>query len=83
MSLGSIVMSTSSTSGSTATVAVEVWSRPWLSVWGTRCTRWTPASCLKTAYAPEPFTPMITSLSPPASASPDDISSTLRPRDSA
>ena len=48
-SFGSIVTSTSSTSGSTATVAVEVWMRPWLSVAGTRCTRWTPASCLKTA----------------------------------
>ena len=28
----------------TATVAVEVWMRPWLSVLGTRCTRCTPLS---------------------------------------
>lgn len=27
-----------------ATVAVEVWIRPCVSVAGTRCTRWTPAS---------------------------------------
>jgi hypothetical protein len=31
-------------SGSTATVAAEVWMRPPLSVTGTRCTRWTPLS---------------------------------------
>ena len=35
-------MSTSSASGSTATVAAEVWMRPPLSVAGTRCTRCTP-----------------------------------------
>ena len=40
-SLGSISTSTSSSSacGSTATVAVLVWTRPWASVTGTRCTR--------------------------------------------
>ena len=43
---GSISTSTSSASGSTATVTVEVWMRPWLSVAGTRCTRWTPLSHL-------------------------------------
>ena len=75
--------STSSTSGSTATVAVEVWMRPWLSVAGIRCTRCTPASCLKMAYAPRPFTPAIASRSPPASASLTAISSTVSPRDSA
>ena len=32
---------------STATVAVEVWMRPWDSVLGTRCTRWVPPSYLK------------------------------------
>ena len=31
-------------SGSTATVAVEVWTRPWASVAGTRWTRCTPLS---------------------------------------
>ena len=43
-SLGSISTSTSSTSGRTATVAVEVWIRPWDSVLGTLWTRCTPAS---------------------------------------
>ena len=43
-SLASIWMSTSSASGSTATVAVEVWMRPLASVAGTRCTRCTPLS---------------------------------------
>jgi len=31
-------------SGSTATVTAEVWTRPCVSVAGTRCTRWTPLS---------------------------------------
>jgi hypothetical protein len=43
-SAGLIWMSTSSASGITATVMVEVWMRPWASVAGTRCTRWTPDS---------------------------------------
>src|SRR6266550_3178425 len=43
-SLSSIFTSTSSASGSTATVAAEVWMRPCASVTGTRCTRWTPDS---------------------------------------
>ena len=43
-SLGSMAISTSSTSGMTATVAVEVWMRPCASVDGTRWTRWTPDS---------------------------------------
>src|SRR5437899_11833759 len=46
MSLGSIATSTSSASGSTATVTAEVWMRPCCSVAGTRCTRWTPLSNL-------------------------------------
>ena len=41
-SFWSIWTSTSSASGSTATVAVEVWMRPCVSVAGTRCTRCTP-----------------------------------------
>ena len=41
-------MSTSSASGSTATVAVEVWMRPCDSVSGTRCTRCVPPSNLNT-----------------------------------
>ena len=36
--------STSSASGSTVTVADDVWMRPWLSVTGTRCTRCGPPS---------------------------------------
>ena len=43
-SLGSMCTSTSSASGITATVAVQVWMRPWASVAGTRCTRCTPDS---------------------------------------
>ena len=39
--------STSSAWGITATVAVEVWMRPWVSVSGTRCTRCTPLSYLR------------------------------------
>ena len=45
-SLASISTSTSSASGITATVAVEVWMRPCASVAGTRCTRCTPDSYL-------------------------------------
>src|SRR6266571_4755790 len=44
-SSGRISTSTSSASGRTATVAVEVWMRPLDSVTGTRCTRWVPDSC--------------------------------------
>ena len=44
MSLGSILISTSSASGSTATVMAEVCTRPCCSVTGTRCTRCTPLS---------------------------------------
>src|SRR5438105_4814552 len=43
-SFGSILMSTSSASGNTATVTAEVCTRPCCSVWGTRCTRCTPLS---------------------------------------
>ena len=44
MSAGFRSISTSSASGITATVAVEVWTRPPDSVSGTRWTRWTPLS---------------------------------------
>src|ERR1700740_414641 len=43
-SLASILISTSSASGSTATVTAEVCTRPCCSVAGTRCTRCTPLS---------------------------------------
>ena len=46
-SFASIWTSTSSASGSTATVAVDVWMRPLASVTGTRCTRCTPLSCFR------------------------------------
>ena len=46
--------STSSASGSTATVAAEVWMRPEASVSGTRCTRCTPDSNFSLAKAPRP-----------------------------
>ena len=49
-----MAMSTSSASGSTATVAVEVWMRPEPSVSGTRCTRCTPDSNFSLAKAPRP-----------------------------
>ena len=60
-----IWMSTSSASGSTATVTVEVWIRPLASVAGTRCTRWTPLSNLSRLYAPRPSTVQIASFIPP------------------
>jgi hypothetical protein len=44
MSLAGMSISTSSASGSTATVAALVWMRPCASVSGTRCTRCTPLS---------------------------------------
>ena len=50
-----ISTSTSSTSGNTATVAAEVWMRPWVSVSGTRCTRCTPDSNFSLANAPRPL----------------------------
>ena len=40
----------SSMSGITRTPAAEVWMRPWDSVTGTRCTRCTPPSNLRTPY---------------------------------
>ena len=51
-SAGLISNSTSSTSGRTATVTVEVWMRPAASVSGTRWTRWTPLSYFRREYAP-------------------------------
>ena len=44
------------TSGMIATVAVDVCTRPELSVAGTRCTRWTPLSNLSLLYTLLPFT---------------------------
>jgi hypothetical protein len=55
MSFSSTLMSTSSASGRTATVTVEVWMRPLDSVAGTRWTRWTPRSNLSRLQAPRPW----------------------------
>ena len=68
MSLSSIFTSTSSTSGITATVAVEVCTRPCDSVAGTRCTRCTPASHLSCEYTDSPTSSTTISLYPPESA---------------
>ena len=67
--------STSSASGMTATVAVDVWIRPCDSVTGTRCTRWTPASYFSLPYASLPRTSSETSLKPPRSLGEDAITS--------
>jgi hypothetical protein len=75
--------STSSAAGSTATVAVDVWMRPWDSVFGTRCTRCVPPSNLKMEYAPSPLTAKVTSLNPPTSAGEEAITSVEKPRSSA
>ena len=63
--VGLISMSTSSASGSTATVAAEVWMRPCASVSGTRCTRCTPDSNFSLANAPRPRISATISLKPP------------------
>ena len=62
MSSGLISMSMSSASGSTATVAAEVWMRPLASVAGTRCTRCTPDSNFSRANTPRPVIEAMTSL---------------------
>ena len=71
--------STSSTSGSTATVAAEVWMRPCVSVSGTRCTRCTPDSNFSLAKAPRPCTSAMISLKPPMVPSLAEITSTFQP----
>ena len=60
-------ISASSASAITATVAAEVWIRPWLSVAGTRCTRCPPDSKRSARQAPSPSTPKTISRSPPTS----------------
>jgi hypothetical protein len=65
MSFSSTLMSTSSASGRTATVTVEVWMRPLASVAGTRCTRCTPRSNLSRLQAPLPWMKRMISLKPP------------------
>ena len=52
-------------SSKTATVAAEVCCLPALSVTGTRCTLWTPASFLRLCATPGPLILAEASLSPP------------------
>ena len=83
ISVGSISISTSSASGNTATVAVDVWILPPLSVSGTLWTLWTPDSYFSLEYAPFPIIMKTISLYPPIPISFDDIVSTLKPHLSA
>ena len=82
-SAGLISTSTVSISGSTATVAVDVWTRPPDSVSGTRWTRWTPLSNLRRDQAPSPSTVKEISFTPPSSVSLTELISTRQPRFSA
>ncbi len=82
-SFGSILTSSSSASGSTATVAVEVWMRPCDSVTGTRGTRCTPRSYLSRLKTRSPLTVAIISFTPPASDSDTESGSTFQPHLSA
>ena len=71
--------STSSASGSTVTVADDVWMRPWLSVTGTRCTRCTPPSCFIRGHTPSPFSRKVMSLKPPMSDGSEPSTSSFQP----
>lgn len=72
-SFGGISKSIDSGSGKTATVIVEVWTRPLRSVGGIRCHRWPPASFANAVAAPGPS---IERLTYPGSCS---MRSTLKP----
>ena len=78
-SFGLISISTSPASGSTATVAVEVWMRPEDSVTGTRCTRCTPDSYFNfwNTFLPEISATL--SFTPPSSVEPSSMSSVFQP----
>ena len=78
-----VALSTSSTSGSTATVAAEVCILPPDSVTGTLCTRCVPLSNFNLLYAPEPITVNVHSLMPPISVSLMSTSSIRQPMRSA
>ena len=45
--------------GSMTTLIVLVWMRPLASVWGMRCTLWTPLSCFKQPKTPTPLRPAL------------------------
>src|SRR5208283_6109594 len=78
MSLASILTSTSSASGRTATVMAEVCTRPWVSVAGTRCTRCTPDSYLSCEYTPWPSMMAMISFNPPTLDSEVERTSTFQ-----
>src|SRR6201987_4449253 len=78
-SLGSILMSTSSASGNTATVTADVCTRPCCSVAGTRCTRCTPLSYLSCEYTRLPSMMAMTSFNPPTDDSEVERTSTFQP----
>src|SRR6516164_7125120 len=77
-SLASILMSTSSASGNTATVTADVCTRPCCSVAGTRCTRCTPLSYLSCENTRSPSTMAITSFRPPTDDSDAESTSTFQ-----
>src|SRR5437667_6297940 len=78
ISFGSILMSTSWASGNTATVTADVCTRPWVSVFGTRCTRCTPLSYFIREYTPWPSMIAMTSFSPPTPDSEVESTSTFQ-----
>ena len=82
-SFGSMSTSTSSASGSTVTVADDVWMRPWLSVTGTRCTRCGPPSNFRWLHASSPRTTNVIWLKPPRSDGSADSTSSFHPERSA
>ena len=77
--MSSISISTSSASGITTTVAVEVWIRPCDSVEGTRWTRCAPLSYFNFEYTLSPVIIMITSLYPPIPVTLASITSVFQP----
>src|SRR5204862_5209340 len=82
-SLASIFISTSSASGSTATVTADVCTRPCCSVSGTRCTRCTPLSYFSREYTRSPSISAMISFSPPTPDSDVESTSTFQRCDSA
>ena len=77
MALSVISTSNASASGSTATEAADVWTRPCVSVAGTRCTRWTPDSYLSVPYTFSPVTVHIIGHSHCLSVRPDLIADSV------
>ena len=80
---GMSICASSAASGSTATVAAEVWMRPPDSVSGTRWTRCTPDSYFRRAKTPSPSIRATASLTPPSSVSVSSSIWKFQPCDSA